>query len=61
MYFRICIWDRSPSTGQWIKSASWKKHGGAVWKVRFAHPEFGQVLATCSFDNSVHIYDRDGM
>uniref|UniRef100_A0A914GY48 Nucleoporin SEH1 n=1 Tax=Globodera rostochiensis TaxID=31243 RepID=A0A914GY48_GLORO len=45
--------------GTWRKSASWKKHGGAVWKVRFAHPEYGQVLATCSFDNTIQIYDKD--
>lgn len=31
-----------------------------MWKVRFAHPEYGQVLATCSFDNTIQIYDKDG-
>ncbi|CAK5078254.1 unnamed protein product [Meloidogyne enterolobii] len=37
------------------------KHGGAVWKARFAHPEFGQVLATCSFDNTIQIFDKDAV
>jgi WD40 repeat protein len=29
-----------------------------VWKVTWAHPEFGQVLATCSFDRSVAIWEE---
>ncbi|KAL3074681.1 hypothetical protein niasHT_038154 [Heterodera trifolii] len=55
----VCIWDKDTQNGAWRKSASWKKHGGAVWKVRFAHPEYGQVLATCSFDNTIQIFDKD--
>ncbi|KAJ1362009.1 hypothetical protein KIN20_021415 [Parelaphostrongylus tenuis] len=33
-------------------------HGGAVWRVVWAHPEFGQLLATCSYDRSVHIWEE---
>ena len=54
----VCIWDRD-AQGNWRKSASWKKHGGAVWKARFAYPGYGQVLATCSFDNAIQIFDKD--
>ncbi|KAI1732113.1 nucleoporin SEH1 [Ditylenchus destructor] len=53
----VCIWDKTP-TG-WVKTAWWKKHGGAVWKARFAHPEYGQILATSSFDNTIQIFDKD--
>nr|CAD2136388.1 unnamed protein product [Meloidogyne enterolobii] len=56
----VCIWDKEVH-GNWKRSASWKKHGGAVWKARFAHPEFGQVLATCSFDNTIQIFDKDAV
>jgi hypothetical protein len=24
-----------------------------------AHPEYGQILATCSFDNTIQVYDKD--
>ena len=31
-----------------------------MWKVTWAHPEFGQVLATCSFDRSVAVWEEQG-
>lgn len=36
-------------------------HSGSVWRVTWAHPEFGQVLATCSFDRTVAIWEEQGM
>ncbi|VDM66273.1 unnamed protein product [Strongylus vulgaris] len=53
----LSVWDRTPD-GSWVKAASWKVHGGAVWRVVWAHPEFGQLLATCSYDRSVHIWEE---
>ncbi|KAK6025507.1 WD domain, G-beta repeat protein, partial [Ostertagia ostertagi] len=53
----LSVWDRG-SDGTWTKAASWKVHGGAVWRVVWAHPEFGQLLATCSYDRSVHIWEE---
>ncbi|VDN02032.1 unnamed protein product [Thelazia callipaeda] len=53
----VCVWNLSPN-GNWVKSASWKSHSGPVWKVVWAHPEFGQILATCSFDRSVTIWEE---
>ncbi|XP_064394460.1 nucleoporin SEH1-like [Halichondria panicea] len=44
--------------GQWQCTATWKCHSGSVWKVSWAHPEFGQVLATCSFDRTVAIWEE---
>ena len=29
---------------------------GTVWKVVWAHPDFGQLLATCSQDRTVKIW-----
>lgn len=35
-------------------------HSGSVWKVTWAHPEFGQVLATCSFDRTAAVWEEIG-
>uniref|UniRef100_A0A1I7ZYF8 WD_REPEATS_REGION domain-containing protein n=1 Tax=Steinernema glaseri TaxID=37863 RepID=A0A1I7ZYF8_9BILA len=56
----VCVWDSSPSGGEWTRTASWKMHFGPVWRVRWAHPEFGQILATCSFDKTVQIHEEIG-
>ncbi|VDN54887.1 unnamed protein product [Dracunculus medinensis] len=53
----ICVWDLKPNA-TWIKSSSWKSHTGPIWKVIWAHPEFGQILATCSFDRSIIIWEE---
>jgi len=39
-------------------TASWKAHSGSVWKVTWAHPDFGQVIATCSFDRTAAIWEE---
>lgn len=31
-------------------------HGGPVWQVSWAHPKFGVLLASCSYDRSVIIH-----
>ncbi|CAD6185886.1 unnamed protein product [Caenorhabditis auriculariae] len=53
----LAIWDRNVD-GEWKRSALWKVHGGAVWRVIWAHPEFGQVIATCSFDRNVNVWSE---
>jgi nucleoporin SEH1 len=37
-------------------SSSWKAHSGSIWRVSWAHPEFGVVLASASFDRTVGEY-----
>ena len=39
---QVKVWDQDDA-GDWTCSASWKSHYGSVWKVNWAHPEFGQV------------------
>lgn len=51
------IWDHNEK-GIWIVSASWKAHSGSVWRLSWAHPEFGTVLATCSFDRTVSVWEE---
>lgn len=37
-------------------TATLQGHGGPVWQVSWAHPKFGVVLASCSFDGSVLLH-----
>lgn len=53
----VKVWDLEEN-GQWICTASWKTHSGSVWKVTWAHPEFGQVLASCSFDRTAAVWEE---
>lgn len=36
--------------------ANLEGHRGPVWQVAWAHPKFGSMLASCSFDNTVIIW-----
>lgn len=31
-------------------------HEGPVWQVQWAHPKFGNILASCSYDSKVFIW-----
>jgi len=41
---------------QYQPSAELLGHDGPVWQVAWAHPKFGTVLASCSFDGKVIIH-----
>lgn len=58
--FVFQVWDQDKH-GKWQLTASWKAHSGSVWKVTWAHPEFGQVLATCSFDRTAAVWEEIGI
>ena len=49
----------SSSVG-WRCVASWRAHQGSVWRVTWAHPQFGQLIASCSFDRTVAIWEEAG-
>jgi len=53
----VKIWDMDES-GNWTCTAKFKTHSGAVWKVNWASPEFGQVIATCSFDRTAAVWEE---
>jgi len=40
------------------KVAEWKAHNGSIWRLSWAHPEFGVALASCSFDRRVCIWEE---
>lgn len=41
--------------GQRLK-AELKGHGGPVWQIAWAHPRFGNILASCSYDRKVILW-----
>lgn len=51
------VWDQDDQ-GKWMVTASWKAHSGSIWRISWAHPEFGQVLATCSFDRTASVWEE---
>lgn len=53
-----CVKVLDLKDGDWHCTATWRCHSGSVWRVTWAHPEFGQVLATCSFDRTVAIWEE---
>lgn len=40
-------------------SATLQPHEGPVWQVAWAHPKFGVLLASCSYDGSVIIHKEN--
>jgi len=33
-----------------------RSHNGPVWQVVWAHPKFGSILASCSYDRQVIVW-----
>jgi len=54
----IRIWDQSSENGEWRCTDQIKAHTGTIHRVVWAHPEFGQVLASCGSDNEVAIFEE---
>ena len=46
----------STSTSTSRVNTSFARHTGPVWQVAWAHPKFGQILASCSYDGKVIIW-----
>ena len=55
----IKIFKVTPDTEQHTLVKELRGHDGPVWKVAWAHPMFGQMLASCSHDAKVMIW-KDG-
>jgi protein transport protein SEC13 len=57
----IKVFDVDPSTGTATATAAQKGvtltgHTGPVWQVAWAHPKYGSILASCSYDGKVLIW-----
>ncbi|KZS88497.1 WD40 repeat-like protein [Sistotremastrum niveocremeum HHB9708] len=46
--------QQKSSPGQTLKG-----HSGPVWQVAWAHPKYGHILASCSYDGKVLIWKED--
>jgi WD40 repeat protein len=55
---KIKVFDLTED-GTWKLTYEWKAHSGSIWKVAWAHPEFGNVIASCSFDRTVCIWEEE--
>jgi len=56
--YTIYIWDITD--GQQKLTGQLKGHEGPVWKVSWAHPKFGSLLASCGYDMKVIIWKEVG-
>jgi len=50
----IHIWD--VSDGQQKMAGQLKGHEGPVWKISWAHPKYGSIVASCGYDMKVIIW-----
>lgn len=55
---RIKVWQLDETNGAWIAEDDWKAHAAAVAKLSWAHPEFGSIIASASYDHSVKIWEQ---
>ncbi|PCH44856.1 WD40 repeat-like protein [Wolfiporia cocos MD-104 SS10] len=55
---RIKVWRLDESNGTWAAEDDWKAHDAAISKVSWAHPEFGTVLASSSFDRTAKVWEQ---
>lgn len=53
----IKVFDVINGTYQLLTTLS--GHEGAVWQVNWAHPKFGTILASCSYDKKVIIWKEE--
>ncbi|ODV81991.1 WD40 repeat-like protein [Suhomyces tanzawaensis NRRL Y-17324] len=56
----IKVFDLDTSTSTWVLNDLWKAHDSSITKVLWAHPEFSssKILASCSFDRTVKIWQE---
>ncbi|KAL5514312.1 hypothetical protein ACEPAG_2400 [Sanghuangporus baumii] len=55
---RIKVWALEQSSGQWKLEDEWKAHDATITKISWAHPVFGSILASGSFDRTVKIWEQ---
>jgi protein transport protein SEC13 len=50
----VLLFDQDGLTDFFFKKK--KSHTGPVWQVAWAHPKYGHILASCSYDGKVLIW-----
>lgn len=54
----IKIWTIDESKGSWVSYDIPRAHQNSIWRVSWAPPEFGQLLASCSEDNTICLWEE---
>ena len=55
---RISVQERALDSSKWNLNDFWKAHDASVLRLSWAHPEFGCLLASCSMDRSVRLWEQ---
>jgi nucleoporin SEH1 len=58
MACRIKIWALDEPTSTWTVEDDWKAHDAAVSRLSWAHPEFGNIIVSSSFDRTVKVWEQ---
>lgn len=55
----ICIWSQQGADEKWkLENTFNPGHQNPVSRISWAHPEFGQVIASCSHDRTIRIHEE---
>lgn len=54
----IKVFELDPDTNSWILNDSWRAHDSSVIKIDFAHPQYGHLLVSASYDRTVKIWEE---
>lgn len=54
----INVWEKHPDSPSLVLNDSWQAHDCSVLKVRWAHPEFGNLVISSSLDRTVKIWEE---
>jgi WD40 repeat protein len=59
----ISIWDSVEKSGGGADDSGWREsarisnaHSGPIWRLDWAHPQYGEVFASCSEDRTISIW-----
>lgn len=55
---KIKIWDFDDESNTWSGAEIADRHNGSIWRLSWAHPEFGNLIASCSEDRTVNIWEE---
>ncbi|KAJ9093629.1 hypothetical protein QFC20_007088 [Naganishia adeliensis] len=55
---KIKVWKKDPVKGSWDLEDEWKAHDAPILQLAWSHPEHSSLLASCSYDRSVRIWEQ---
>ncbi|CED82409.1 Nuclear pore complex component (sc Seh1) [Phaffia rhodozyma] len=55
---QIKVWSKA-ADASWNLEEEWKAHDAPIARVAWSHPEHGSLIASCSFDRTVRIFEEN--